>query len=386
MARLRARALGALFAIAAAGAAGADAQEYDFSAARALLQGNLDRFPGGVFVQVFQDDREIFVFQAGPVEAQTRLRMASATKWLSSAVISRLAESGALELDERLGDRLPVFDLHGKGDVTVRQCFAMTSGLHETVEQYETAPLLTLAESAMRIAEKSPLVFAPGTRLDYEGDGMQSAGRLAEVASGVDWRTLAAGQLAEPLGLASLGYDLFPVNPGVPGGARLTPADYQRFLRMVLFGGRAPGGAPFLDPPTAELWFSDATLGLPEFSSPWPPYPYPYGERPDYGHGAWILARNPETGLVEEVASPGKFGTFPWVDRRRRLRGVVATDSPNGFAESVYVDLALLDAVRAAVDAVLVFVDGFESGGSAAWSLTSGGADRDGRPARRRGS
>ena len=99
MARLRARALGALFALAAAGAAGADAQEYDFTAARALLEGNLDRYAGGVFVQIFQDDREIFVFRAGPVEAQTRLRMASATKWLSSAVISRLADTGALDFD-----------------------------------------------------------------------------------------------------------------------------------------------------------------------------------------------------------------------------------------------------------------------------------------------
>jgi CubicO group peptidase (beta-lactamase class C family) len=376
----------ALASLSCLGAAGAPAQTYDFSAATRLLEDNVGLYPGGVFVQVFQDDREIFVFRTGGVDADTRLRMASATKWLSSAVISRLVEDGRLGLDERLGDRLPVFDLYGKGDVTVRQCFAMTSGLHETVEEFETAPLLTLAQSASLVAQQSPLVFAPGTRLDYEGDGMQSAGRLAEVASGLDWRTLAAAELGGPLGLASLGYDLFPVNPGVPGGARLTPANYQRFLRMVLFGGRASDGSRYLDAGTAELWFTDATLGLPEFYSAWPPYPYPYGERPDYGHGAWILARNPETGLVEEVASPGKFGTFPWVDRRRRLRGVIATDSPSGFAAAVYVDLALLDALRAAVDAVLVFVDGFESGGAAAWSATAGGAGPAGRPARRPGS
>ena len=76
-----------------------------------------------------------------------------------------------------------------------------------------------------------------------------------------------------------------------------------------------------------------------------------------------------------------------WIERIVPIdSGVVATDSPNGFADSVYVDLALLDAVRAAVDAVLVFVDGFESGGGAGWSVTSGDGGPDGRPARRRGN
>lgn len=87
--------------------------------------------------------------------------------------------------------------------------------------------------------------------------------------------------------------------------------------------------------------------------------------------GAWSLAHNPDTGRVEEVASPGKFGTFPWVDRKRNLRGVIATDSANGFGDSVLVDLALLDLLRAAIDAVFLFADGFESGGTEAWSATT---------------
>ena len=380
----RSRPVVLLLALACVGAT--RAQTYDFSAATQLLEANVSSYEGGVFVQVFQDDREIFTFQSGGVTAETRLRMASASKWLSSAVILRLAEAGRLALDDRIGDTLPVFDLFGKGDVTLRQCFAMKSGLHETVEEFETAPLLTLEQSVNLIAAETPLVFAPGSQLDYEGDGMQAVGRAAEVAADADWRTLAEDELAAPLGLESLDYALFPVNPGVPGGALATPADYQRFLRMVLFGGRAAGGSTYLAAETAGVWFTDATLGLPEYSSAWPPYPYPYGERPDYGHGAWILARNPETGLVEELASPGRFGTFPWVDRKRRLRGIVATDAPNGFGATVYVDLALLDTLRAAVDAVLLFVDGFESGGDAAWSFTSGAAGPAGPPARRRGS
>jgi CubicO group peptidase (beta-lactamase class C family) len=352
------------------GAGVAPAQTYDFSAATQWLEQNLGAYQGNVLVQVIQDDREIFRFERGAITDDAQIRMASASKWLSSAVVLRLAEAGELALDDRIGDHLPVFDQFGKGDVTLRQCFAMKSGLYETEVDFETSPLLSLEQSVNLIAASTPIVFTPGTQLSYEGDGMQAVGRAAEVVSGSDWRALAEGELAAPLGLDTLDYDLFPVNPGVPGGARLSVADYQRFLRMVLSGGRAEDGSAFLAPATVAEWFTDQTVGLPEHDSPWPPYPYPYGERPDYGIGSWILARDPASGRVEEVASPGKFGTFPWVDRKRRLRGVIATDSANGFADSVYVDLALLDLLRQAIDAVLVFSDGFDSGATDAWSVT----------------
>ena len=99
-----------------------------------------------------------------------------------------------------------------------------TSGLSETAVDFETSPFLTLEAAASLIAIHSPLVFPPGSQLDYEGDGMEVVGRIAEVATGKDWRTLAEEELAQPLGLASLDYDLFPVNPGVPGGARKATA------------------------------------------------------------------------------------------------------------------------------------------------------------------
>jgi len=79
----------------------------------------------------------------GAVTGTTQLRIASATNWLSPAVILRLVDAGDLGLDDRLGDHLSIFDLYGKGGVTLRQCFAMTSGLHETAVDYETSPWLT---------------------------------------------------------------------------------------------------------------------------------------------------------------------------------------------------------------------------------------------------
>ncbi len=359
-----------LLALALSTSAAAAAQVYDFSAVTALLEGHLEDYIGGVYVQVFEGDRQIYTWQGGgDVGPETQLRLGSATKWLSSAIVLRLAERGLLTLDDRIGDYLPIFDAYGKGDVTIRQCFAMKSGLYETEVDFETAPFLTLAEAADLIAAHTPIVFPPGTQLAYEGDGMEVVGRIAEVVTGQDWRTLAQEELAEPLGLSSLDYLLFPVNPGVPGGARMSAADYQRFLRMVLRRGRADDGSSYLSPGSVEEWFTNQTWRLPEYDSPWPQYPYPYGERPDYGHGSWILAQDPETGQVEEVTSPGFFGTFPWVDARRGLRGVIAMDAAGGMAGTMVTDLQILDTLRGAIDA-FVFADGFESGDTGAWDQT----------------
>jgi CubicO group peptidase (beta-lactamase class C family) len=350
-------------------AAPARAQSYDFSAATALLDAHLDDYAGGVYVEVFQGDTAIFGYQGGgTIGPETLLRLGSASKWLSSAVVLRLVEQEAFALDDRIGDALPIFDLYGKGAVTIRQCFAMKSGLYETVVDFETSPWITLEQAASLIAANSPIVFPPGSMLAYEGDGMEVVGRIAELASGLDWRTLAEAELAVPLALGSLDYGLFPVNPGVPGGARLVAADYQKFLRMILAGGVAADGSRYLAVESVREWLTNQTLGLPEYDSPWPPYPYPFGERPDYGHGSWILARDPASGRVEEVTSPGVFGTFPWIDVKRQLRGILAHDADHGFADTAYVDLALLDLLREAIDEVLVFRDGFELGDFAAWT------------------
>lgn len=331
----------------------ARAQSYDFSAATALLTDNVALYSGGVFVQVFQDDTEIFTFQSGGVTADTQLPMASATKWLSSAIVLRLAERGLFNLDDRIGDYLPIFDTYGKGDVTIRQCFAMKSGLYETTVDYETAQMLTLTQSVNQIAINTPIVFTPGTQLAYEGDGMQVVGRICEVVTGKDWHTLAQEELAQPLGMASTDYLHWTVNPGVPRGSRTTPASYQKLLRMILRNGLADDGSLYLTSRTVQEWFTNQTQGLPEYDSAWPAYDdYPYGERPDYGHGSWVMAHNPATGQVEEIASPGAYGTFPWVDVKRRLRGIIAMYAFPGFSVTQLNDLRVIEALRAEIDRV----------------------------------
>lgn len=301
------------------------AHPYDFSAATAQMQSNLNVYGSRVVVIVEQETQgEIFRFESGSITQNSKLGIASCTKWLSGAIVLACVERGYFQLDDRLGDYLPAFETNGKGDITIRQCFAMNSGLSLKDPDYEIDKTLTLEQSVDLIAANAPIIFTPGTKLDYEGDGMQVVGRICEVVSGKPWAVLARELLFDPLEMTSADYLFFDINPGIAGGARCSSTDYLKFLHMISNNGQGANGRVVLTSRSVQEFFTNQTFGLPEFYSP-AQYSefYAYDQRPDYGMGSWVIAQNPFSGTVEEVASPGAFGTYPWVDRKRGLRGII---------------------------------------------------------------
>lgn len=344
------------FALTLMAAAGhASAQTYDFSAATLQLQNNLELYGNRVIAIVEQGDRgEIFRYQTGLIGPNTKTGIASCTKWLSAAVVLICAERGYLGLDDEIGKYLPVFNPYGKGTITIRQCFAMKCGLHLENPDYEIDRTLTLPQSVDLIAQNTPVIFPPGTQLDYEGDGMQVVGRICEVVTGRSWGALAQEILFGPLGMTTADYLYFDPNPAIAGGARCSAEDYLKFLRMLMNNGLSATGTPVMSSRRVQEFFTNRTPGLPEYYNPWPPsILYPYQQRPDYGMGSWILAQHPISGTVEEVTSPGAFGTFPWVDRKRGLRGIIFMFqvTGGGFSATALNNLRILSQVRAEIDA-----------------------------------
>jgi CubicO group peptidase (beta-lactamase class C family) len=330
-------------------------QTYDFTNARAQIQNNLALYGNRVIALIEQGDRgEIFRYQAGAITANTKVAIGSSSKWLSGAVVLQCAERGYFSLDDRIGQYLPIFDTYGKGQITIRQCFAMTSGLQLNSPEYETDSTWTLAQSVDLIAQFTPLAFTAGTQLSYESDGMQVVGRICEVVTGKAWGTLARELLFDPLGMTTADYLLFAPNPSIPGGVRCSAEDYLKFLRMLMNNGVSTSGTPVLSSWAVQEFFTNQSRNLPEYFSPWPTFAYPYSQRPDYGMGSWILAQNTASLMVEEVGSPGAFGAFPWVDRKRNLRGIIMMldTSGNTFLNTVVNNLRVLAQVRAEIDAI----------------------------------
>lgn len=331
----------------------ARAPAYDFAAVDALIRDSLPAFGDSVVVMIKRDDTLLYHNRQGNLDSLSKIGIASASKWISGAVILRLAEKGLLKLDESLGSRLPLFSQHGKGHITLRQCFSMTSGLFGGKE-YEINPFMTLQRSVDSIAAGVPLAFAPGTRFAYEGAGMQAVARVAELAAGKPWAQVAREEILAPCGMDSTTYDDFgPLNPAVAGGIRTTARDYMRFLDMVQAGGMYRG-MRVLTAASIQEMFQDQTHGAPIHYSPWPPGAWPDGKPPGYGFGCWAMMTHPQTGLEMEMASPGAFGTFPWADRCRRLQGIVLVDNPHEGRRAHVAALQLLSLVREEVGGCVV--------------------------------
>ncbi len=333
----------------------AHAQPYDFSEADLLLGAELPDLGGHVAVIVRQDGADVYRFQAGDIGYDTRTRLASFTKTISAGVILALVDEGVLSLSERLGDTFAFFESNGLGDPTLLDAWAMRHGIDSAVA-YEHDPHFTLSESVVRIGLTGYLVFAPpGSQLGYDGAGMQTVGRIAELRTGLAWETVARSRILDPCNMPQTDYRQFDPNPSVPGGLRSSAEETSDYAQMIIDRGWCAGQRVLSDAAIEQL-FSNATRGLPVYRTPWPASHalYPYGADPDYAFGAWVLAENPLTQHVEEIVGAGAWGSYVWIDRRRGLTAVLITDIPPGTQTSMDPALGLFDVARRQVEAAQV--------------------------------
>ena len=286
----------------------------------------------------------------------TRIRIASASKWLSGLAIARLVERGQMRWTDTVGQYFPQAPAD-KAAITLEQLFSHTSGMTPTEDVCMSNPLYTLGSCAQQILQK-PLIGTPGQVFAYGGNSMQVAGRMAELATGKAWDDIFIAEMVQPLGLAGTDYAttssasgyVRSANPRIAGGARSTLDDYGRTLDMVLARGCLAGGFPeacpdgqrFLAATTLDTMARDRRLGTTTFSSPITTAGY------GYGIGQWIENADGIHPQIPQplLSSPGAYGLTPWVDHARGIAGVV-------FVED---DLSAVNAdindIRAMVDVV----------------------------------
>lgn len=253
----------------------------------------------------------------GAYDEGTRMAVASASKWVSAAVIASLLDDGTLHLDERASDYIESF-AGDKSTITLRQLLAHTSGLPKGESPCVDQPDTTLAACVDEIA-RLPMAAAPATVFAYGENSFQVAGRMAEVATGQSFDDLFRERLALPLGMTNSdwGYrsrnaGLLRVdNPRLGSGLRTTLHDLSRFVMMLSNDGEI-NGVRVLQPQTVAMIFEDHTAGLPVAFSP------NLFSGPGYGLGCWRDKVDAQ-GRVVQVSSPGAYGTTPWLDLPRRL-------------------------------------------------------------------
>lgn len=300
---------------------------YDFRPVTAEMQAFVATYGvPGASLRVNKQGIVVYRQAFGGYTLDTRIRIASATKWLSALVIARLVERGVLRWDTPVGQYFPTAPAATHA-ITLEQMFSHTSGMPADEDACLSNPLYTLATCTDKILAR-PLIGTPGTVFAYGGNSMQVAGRMAELATGRAWDDLFIDEVVTPLGLQATDYTAGSSatgyvrnrNPRIGGGARSTLDDYGRVVDMVLARGRV-GDVQYLRASTLDEMARDRTSGTGDVSRP------PTSTGQGYGIGQWLQPIG--TGLPPVVSSPGAFGFTPYVDRANGIAGVFLVDDLN---------------------------------------------------------
>ena len=222
-----------------------------------------------------------------PMPTDALFWIASQSKPITAAALMMLVDENKVKLDDPVEKYLPEFKNlwvvaeRGKGSlllkrpkhpITVREILSHTSGMPFRSELEQP----TLDRLPLRVAVGSyamtPLLFEPGSKYQYSNAGINTAGRIIEVVSGMPYEDFLQKRLFDPLGMKdttfwpneeqlgrlarssapnadrtglkpiTIGQLTYPLNdrkrqPMPAGGLFSTAADVGRFCQMVLNGG-----------------------------------------------------------------------------------------------------------------------------------------------------
>lgn len=323
----------------------ASSAAYDFTNLDRILQ-RITPKHGGIALVLVKDDEVIYRKSFGRHNPETVVPIASASKWLSGAVIMTLVDEGKLSLYDPVSKYLPEFS-GDKANITIRQLFAHTSGLPSET-RCRNDKRTSLERCASEIA-RLRLVATPGEEFFYAGVSMHVGGRVAEVVSGKSWNDLFVERIATPLGLTKTDFFAYgpTSNPRPAGDARSSADDYARFLQMLIREGNLNGRQVLSARAVTEL-HSDQTGGARiEYTI----YEKHRNLDPNlplarYGLGVW--REKVTTGQLQELSSQGALGFTPWIDVERKLGGVISVRS--SFSRIMPDYLELKNEIRRIVD------------------------------------
>jgi len=289
------------------------------------VQSYVDRgyYPGcGVWIA--QGDKVLYERCFGKFSPDTEVYIASAGKWLVSATILSLVDEGKLSLDDTVEKWLPEFRGDPKGKATIRQLLSHTSGFPAyQPDGNHRDDYQTTAESVTHLLPL-PQHYPPGSHFEYGGLAMQVAGRMAEVATGEDWETLFRQRIGQPLGMTTRTH-FTPVDPNhipmLAGGAVSTLHDYSRFLTMIADGGMFRGRRILSQAAIAEME-SDQVRGAAVHREEFVEKRRGHTHRSIYGLGVWREELD-GNGNPILLSSPSWAGTYPWIDRKHDIRGLI---------------------------------------------------------------
>ena len=311
-----------------------------------------------------------------PMMPDTLFWIASMTKPITATAVLMLQDEAKLNVQDPVAKYLPEFaglktPSGQPANLTLVQILTHTSGLGEA-----SGPAARDAKTLADLVPlwlAAPMQFEPGSQWRYCQSGINAAGRIVEVVSGMTFDAFLEKRLFRPLGMKNTTFYLGDAErarlvtayarnkdtgaleavpprpeygprdrpPQGNGGLYSTAEDYGRFCQMLLGGGKFEG----------RRYLSEAALKL--LSTPQTPPTIPtgffqsdtYGRRGlNYGWGLGTCVLKTSHAGVPEMLSPGTFGhggawgTQAWIDPVKGVAYVLMvqrSNFPNSDASDV---------------------------------------------------
>jgi CubicO group peptidase (beta-lactamase class C family) len=318
--------------------------QYDFGKVNDWMNDNTSKMGGRAILMIYKDEEIVYTKSVNDLDAQqefaikaiaerqgkeanldaytinTKIPVASCSKWLSAALIMTFVDEGKLNLTDTVGKFLPVLSQHGKGNITISECLSHLTGIDapSIKESWgEMKDINTMDEAIEKIAAM-PMEGEPGTVFHYSNAGLQIAAAVIEKISGKSFQSLFAERIAQPLDMKNTDFGTNKV--ALPaGGAYSTPEDYMHFVEMILNKGVYNGTRILSEKSIALMQINQLNKNTKIGYSP--------AEAGDfgYGYGEWVMETSTMNNLTTAVTSPGLFGSFPWVDNKNHYCAFLMT-------------------------------------------------------------
>ena len=319
-----------------------------------------------------------------PMRKDAIFPIASMTKPVTGVAILMLVEEGKIRLadpvsrfvpefkepkvairrSDSAGEEGAVYTVPAKREVTVHDLITHTSGLGSGGVAIEATSRIAPRDETSTVADwaaalgAAPLDFQPGTRWSYSGlAGIDTLGRIVEVASGLTFDEFMRQRVFEPLGMKDTAFNvpedkkqrvvtLYRRSPdglelravpawlatttlhGGGGGLWSTAEDYLQFAQMLVNGGEL-NGTRLLGSRTVALMASNHVGDLYEKAGS-------VGGSPGKGFGLTVdvvldgVAARGDHRSTGSFGWGGAFGTAWWVDPKEDLTAVLMVQTPGG--------------------------------------------------------
>lgn len=296
--------------------------QYNFTSLDKLVDASKKDLGGGAMVMLYKDGKIVYQKSVGEFTAKTQAPIASASKWLTAALVMSFVDQGKLSLDDKVAKFIPLFAKYSKGYITIRDCLSHMTGIESEPVSLksvvERKGFANLEEEVNDFASKKEIESNPGLEFKYSSVGLNIAGRVVEIVGRRGFEQLMQERITRPLMMRNTSFSSFDaVNPS--GGALSTPNDYMNFISMILNKGMFNGKRVLSEASIEAMQVLRTNSGTIKYA---PKLAAGY----NYGFGEWIQETD-ENGKATVVSCPGLFGTWPLVDLSRGYALLIFTNS-----------------------------------------------------------